>query len=395
MVTEGGSRRKIASILHIDMDSFFVSVELLDAPHLRGLPVAVGGDGGRGVVASASYEARRFGVSSAMPVARARQLCPQLVLVKPNFAKYSSASRAVMQICEEFTPYVEQLSIDEAFLDVQGSIKLFGEPASIAQQIRERVRERTGLPASVGLAATKFVAKLASQRAKPDGVLEVAPEHTLAFLHPLPIEAMWGVGRATAEKLHSRAIRTLGDLAREPVESLTRIVGRASAIKLHELSHGEDVREVTTERVEKSIGTEATFEHDIRDVASLERELLRMSEKVGRKLRSSGVMTRTVSIKVRWSSFQTVTRSRTLHEPTNVTRRIFLTARELLHDLDPHGKPVRLLGVRAEGLVHEDLVESGLWNDDERLRSLDQAVDGAQAKFGVAHIRPARLITGE
>lgn len=387
--------RKTASILHIDMDAFFVYVELLDAPHLRGKPVAVGGVSGRGVVASASYEARRFGVSSAMPVARAKQLCPPLVILPPQFHKYSEASQRVMEIFHEFTPLVEPLSIDEAFLDVHGSTKLFGEPIDIAHQIRARVYERTKLPASVGLAGTKFVAKLASQRAKPDGVLEVHPSRTLDFLHPLPIEAMWGVGQATGKKLHARAIRTLGDLSREPLESLIRVVGKSAALKLHELSHGRDPREVEIHRIEKSIGKETTFTHDIRTLPELERELLRMTESVGWKLRTQGIVAKTIAIKLRWTSFETVTRSLTLPEPTNVTRRMYLTAQELLRQLDPHGHPVRLLGVRAENLMSESEVVSGLWNDDERLRSLDQTVDQAHAKFGKGQLRPARLIPRE
>ncbi|MGO2061823.1 MAG: DNA polymerase IV [Microbacteriaceae bacterium] len=380
-------------MLHVDMDSFFVSVELLDAPHLRGKPVAVGGAANRGVVASASYEARRFGVSSAMPVARARQLCPQLHVITPTFEKYRAASHAVMAIFHEFTPLVEPLSIDEAFLDVQGSMKLFGEPREIAQRIRERIYAETGLPASVGLAATKFVAKLASQKAKPDGLLEVHPTRTLDFLRPLPIEAMWGVGKATATKLRSRAIHTLGDLASEPLDSLERTVGKAAAAKLYALSRGDDPRVIETHRVEKSIGQEITFESDIRSLPALERELLRMSEKVGQRLRSQGVVARTVSIKLRWASFETVTRSRTLVEPSNVTRRIHLTALELLRALDPDGRPVRLLGVRGEGLMPEDDVVAGLWNDDERLRSLDQTVDEAKGKFG-SMLGPARLLGG-
>lgn len=374
------------------MDAFFVSVELLDAPHLRGVPVAVGGTSNRGVIASASYEARAFGVRSAMPVARALQLCPRLQLIAPHGPKYSAASRAVMRIFHEFTPLVEPLSIDEAFLDVRGSMRLFGSPLEIAQQIRERVLAETGLPASVGLASTKFVAKLASQRAKPDGVLEIAPEKTLEFLEPLPIEAMWGVGKATSEKLRARAIHSLGDLAAEPVGSLERIVGKAAAQKLNALARGEDPRAIETSRVEKSIGQENTFEFDVRDQVTLERELLRMSEQVGHRLRAHGVVARTVAIKLRWSSFETVTRSRTLAEPTNVTRRVHHTARDLLRSLEPDGRPVRLLGVRAEGLMPEDEVVAGLWNEDERLRTLDQAVDAAQQRFGSGQLRPARLM---
>lgn len=376
------------------MDSFFVSVELLDRPELRGLPVAAAHDAPRSVVSSASYEARRFGVRSAMPVARAKQLCPQLILVPPTFEKYRRASKAVMAIFEEFTPLVEPLSIDEAFLDVAGSVRLFGTPAEIARRLRERVRQQTGLPASVGLAGTKFVAKLASQRAKPDGVLEIPPQRTLEFLHPLPIEAMWGVGQATARALKARAIHTVADLAREPLPSLERIVGGASARRLHELSNGRDARRVETSRVEKSIGHEETFAHDVVDTAVLQRELLRLSTRTGERLRAAGIEARTVSIKVRWSSFETVTRSRTLPEATNSTHRIYRTAAELFDGLDVDGRPVRLIGVRAEQLLDEGSDPAALWSEDDGWRAVDQAVDEVRGRFGSAGVTSASLLTG-
>ncbi|PRI11950.1 DNA polymerase IV [Leucobacter massiliensis] len=388
----GSQTRDSATILHVDMDSFFVSVELLDRPELRGLPVAAAHDTGRSVVSSASYEARRFGVRSAMPVARAKQLCPQLVLVPPTFEKYRRASRQVMAIFEEFTPLVEPLSIDEAFLDVAGSVRLFGPPAEIARRLRERVRERTGLPASVGLAGTKFVAKLASQRAKPDGVLEVPPQRTLEFLHPLPVEAMWGVGAATARALHSRAIRTVADLAREPLPSLERIVGGASARRLHELANGRDARAVETTRIEKSIGHEETFASDTGDPVVLRRELLRLASRTGERLRAAGIEARTVSIKVRWENFDTVTRSRTLSEPTNASRRIYRTATELFDALGADGRPVRLIGVRAEQLQRAG--GDALWSEDEDWRAVDEAVDEVRGRFGAAGVTPASLLTG-
>lgn len=386
--------RRSASILHVDMDSFFVSVELLDRPELRGLPVAAAHDTARSVVSSASYEARRFGVRSAMPVVRAKQLCPQLVLVPPTFEKYRRASRAVMAIFQEFTPLVEPLSIDEAFLDVAGSVRLFGTPAEIARHLRERVRERTGLPASVGLAGTKFVAKLASQRAKPDGVLEVPPQRTLEFLHPLPVEAMWGVGQATARALGARAIRTVADLAREPLPSLERIVGVASARRLHDLANGRDERRVQTARVEKSIGHEETFAHDVVDPTTLQRELLRLSTRTGERLRAAGIEARTISIKVRWESFETVTRSRTLPEATHATQRIYRTATELLAGLGAAGRPVRLIGVRAEQLVDAGSEPAGLWSEDDGWRAVDQAVDDVRGRFGAAGVTSASLLTG-
>ena len=389
--------RATASMLHVDMDSFFVSVELLDSPELRGLPSAVAHDTARSVVSSASYEARRFGVRSAMPVARAKQLCPQLVLIDPHFEKYRAASRQVMEIFQEFTPLVEPLSIDEAFLDVAGSVRLFGSPVEIAHQLRERVRQRTGLPASVGLAATKHVAKLASQRAKPDGLLEISPERTLAFLHPLPIEAIWGVGGATAKQLHGRAIHTVGDLAREPLESLRRIVGAASSQKLHDLANGRDAREVETQRVEKSIGHEETFAIDERSREVLERELLRLATRTGERLRQHELEARTIAIKVRYDDFQTVSRSRTLNEATNATQRIYQTARELFaslgasHDGGPV-RPVRLIGVRAEQLLPSGSDTAALWSENEEWRALDQAVDEVKGKFGRDGLTSARLL---
>ncbi|MHA3684639.1 DNA polymerase IV [Leucobacter sp. HY1908] len=391
---ERGEMRGEASILHVDMDAFFVSVELLERPDLVGKPVAAAHDTARSVVSSASYEARRFGVRSAMPVARAKQLCPQLIFVPPVFEKYRAASREVMRIFHEFTPLVEPLSIDEAFLDVAGSTRLFGTPAEIARQLRERIRSELGLPASVGLAGTKFIAKLASQRAKPDGVLEIAPARTLEFLHPLPVSAMWGVGQATARSLTARAIHTVADLANEPIDSLRRIVGAASAEKLHELAHGRDLRGVETERTEKSIGHEETFEFDEPDGEVLRRELLRLSTRVGERLRARGMTTRTVAIKLRWSSFETITRSRTLSEPTSATQRIYLTARELFEEAWSEGRRVRLIGVRAEQLGEANGGFAGLWDDDEDLNAVDQAVDSVREKFGAAGLAPASLLKG-
>lgn len=375
------------------MDSFFVSVELLDRPELRGVPTAVAHETGRSVISSASYEARAFGVRSAMPVARARQLCPSLVLITPEFSKYREASRAVMRIFHEFTPLVEPLSIDEAFLDVAGSIKLFGPPAEIARRIRAEIRQRTGLPASVGLASTKHVAKLASQRAKPDGVLEVAPERTLEFLHPLPVEAIWGVGGQTARALHARAIHSVGDLAREPLESLRRAVGTASAHRLHELANGRDAREVHTSRVEKSIGHEETFAVDEPDRAVLERELLRLATRTAERLRAHDAEARTIAIKVRWSNFETVTRSRTLSEATNATVRIYRVARELFAALGAAARPVRLIGVRAEQLVPAGSEGATLWSEDDGWRAVDRAADRVRSRFGATGLTSARLLT--
>lgn len=389
--------RDTPSILHVDMDSFFVEVELLDQPELRGRPSAVAHETARSVISSASYEARRYGVRSAMPLARAKQLCPHLVVLEPHFEKYRHQSRQVMEVFREFTPLVEPISIDEAFLDVAGAQKLFGSPLEIAQRLRERVRERTGLPASVGLATTKHVAKLASQRAKPDGVLEIAPERTIEFLHALPVEAIWGVGAATARALHGRAIHTVADLAAEPLDSLRRIVGDANATRLHHLAHGRDEREVQTRRVEKSIGHEETFAFDETARSVIDREVLRLATRTGERLRAHGVEARTIAIKVRYGDFETVNRSRTLAEPSNTTQRLVHTARTLLDELwaSSRGQPprgVRLIGVRAEQLISEGSEPLGLWDDDAQWRSLDHAADRVREKFGRDGLTSARLL---
>lgn len=385
------ARRTEASMLHVDMDSFFVSVELLTRPELRGKPVVVAHDSPRSVISSASYEARRFGVRSAMPVSRAKQLCPALICIPPTRGIYREASREILRVFEEFTPLIEPLSIDEAFLDVAGSIKLFGPPVTIAERIRERVLSVTGLPASVGLAATKFVAKLASQRAKPDGILEVPPERTLDFLHPLPIDAMWGVGAATSAKLRARAIHTLGDLAREPLDSLSRAVGQAAAFKLHELANGRDPRAIETHRVEKSVGQEETYERDLISVQEVDRALLKLATGVGRRLRAQGFMARSIAVKVRWANFDTVSRVTTLPEPTQVSQRIFHVAQQLVDSIGEPGRPVRLLGVRGEQLVADNAVDYGLWDEDGKLRQLDHTLDEVTARLG-GQVRPARLL---
>ena len=385
----------MAGILHIDMDSFFVSVELLDRPDLVGKPVAVAHDSPRSVVSSASYEARRFGVRSAMPVEQAKQRCPQLVLIDPRMDAYRAASREVMEIFRDFTPLVEPVSVDEAFLDVRGAAKLFGLPRSIADQIRHRVRAQTGLTASVGIATTKFVAKLASQRAKPDGVLEVPAERTLEFLHPLPVGAMWGVGAATEAALKRRAIHTVGDIARTPQSALEHLVGAANARKLRELSQGIDPRAVTTERDEKSIGHEVTFHQDVTHRGELEREVFRLSGKVGQRLRERGMSGRTVALKLRWAGFDTVTRSHTLPEPTQVTHRIAVEARALLRALDAEAgnadRAVRLIGVRVENVQQGD-GRAALWNDDEDWEAVDAAGDAVRRRFGARGLTPASLL---
>jgi DNA polymerase-4 len=381
-----------ATVLHVDMDAFFASVELLDHPELVHRPVIIGHEGGRGVVTSANYVARRFGVRSAMPVARALRLCPNAVVLRPHFEKYRDASAEVMRIFRDVTPLVEPLSIDEAFLDVAGAVRLFGPPATIAQDLRARVRRETGLTCSVGAGATKFIAKLASTRSKPDGLLVVPPERTLDFLHPLPIDALWGVGPATRESLHRRGIRTVRDLAETPRPVLESWVGEASGGRLHDLAWGRDPRRVSTARTEKSIGHENTFGEDVRDVAALKRELLEQADRVAVRLRHAGYRARTVSLKVRFADFTTITRSHTLPEATDLARRIHEETVALLDAADLRGRAVRLLGTRAEQLVWAEDEGLALWSDQEQWRGAETAADKAVLRFGRGAVRPAALL---
>ncbi|MEU0151808.1 DNA polymerase IV [Micromonospora fulviviridis] len=381
-------------ILHADMDAFFASVEVRRRPELRGRPVVVGGIGPRGVVSSASYEARRFGVRSAMPTARARALCPQAVYLPPDFTAYSAASRAVMRIFRDVTPLVEPLSLDEAFLDVAGARRLFGAPTEIARLIRRRVAEEQELTCSVGVAPSKFVAKLGSTRAKPDGLLVVPADRVLEFLHPLPVAALWGVGERSAEALRRLGLHTVGDLAEAPPGLLRRAVGEASAGHLHELAWGRDPRRVSPEHVEKSIGAEVTFDTDVTDPAEIRRALLALAEKAGVRLRAAGQVGRTVSLKVRLADFRTVSRSRTLGVPTDTAREMFDTAWALWTALAP-GEPVRLVGVRMEGLAaaEETPQQLTLGAPERGWREAEAAADAAAARFGRSVIGPASLLS--
>ena len=380
-------------ILHVDMDAFFASVEVRRRPELRGRPVVVGGVGPRGVVSSASYEARRYGVRSAMPTARARALCPHAVYLPPDFSQYTAASRAVMQIFRDVTPLVEPLSLDEAFLDVAGARRLFGSPVEIARLIRRRVAEEQELTCSVGVAPSKFVAKLGSTRAKPDGLLVVPADRVLDFLHPLPVAALWGVGERSAEGLRRLGLNTVGDLAEAPFGLLRRAVGEAAAAHLHELAWGRDPRSVTPEHVEKSIGAEVTFDADVTDPLEIRRALLALAEKVGARLRAAGQVGRTVSLKVRLAPFRTVNRSRTLPVPTDTAREMFDTAWALWTALDP-GEPVRLVGVRMEGLAaaEETPRQLTLGAPERGWREAEAAADAAAARFGRSVIGPASLL---
>ncbi len=382
-------------ILHVDMDAFYASVEVRHRPELRGRAVVVGGVGPRGVVSSASYEARQYGVRSAMPTMRARALCPHAIFLPPDFTRYTAASRAVMQIFRDVTPLVEPLSLDEAFLDVAGARRLFGSPATIGRRIRERVAAEQGLTCSVGVGPSKFVAKLGSTRAKPDGLLVVPAAQVLAFLHPLPVSALWGVGERSAEALLRLGLRTVGDLAQAPIGMLRTALGQAAAAHLHELAWGRDPRRVSPEQVEKSIGAEVTFDVDVDDPEQLRRTFLALAEKVGARLRDAEQVGRTVSIKVRMSDFRTISRSRTLEVPTDVAREIFDIAWSLFAAL-PSGEQIRLVGVRAEGLHRADATprQLTLGEPERGWREAEVAADAAAARFGRSVIGPASLLSG-
>lgn len=398
-----GSQRQVSAadvddsesaILHVDMDAFFASVELLERPDARGKPAIVGHAGGRGVVTSATYEARRYGVRSAMPMSQALRLCPNAIILPPHYDRYTEYSAKVMDIFRDVTPLVEPLSIDEAFLDVSGARRLLGSPRRIAELIRSRVQEETGLTCSVGVAATKFMAKLASGRAKPDGLLVIPRAETLAFLRPLPVGALWGVGASTQASLERMGLLTVGDLADAPLHVLQKAVGDASGRKLHELANGRDARRIVTETREKSIGHENTFGTDVGDLDVLRREFLRLSGRVGERLRTHAMIARTVSIKVRFSDFRTITRSRTLAEPTNVGRRLFEEAWDVFGalDLDVRQTPLRLIGVRAEQLLDADGDAVALWDPDEEWRETERTLDAVSARFGRGMIGPASLV---
>ncbi len=299
-------------ILHADLDAFYASVEVLKDPGLRGRPLLVGGTGSRGVVTSASYQARAYGCRNAMPMAQARRLCPQAVAIPPDFASYRHWSRQVMRIFHSITPLVEPLALDEAFLDVRGARRLLGGAIEIARSLRARVREETGLALTVGVAGNKFLAKLASTRGKPEGLLVVPPSRALEFLHPLPAEALWGVGPAAVTALARYGLRTVGEVARTPRETLERVLGAVTGAQLAELAWGRDERRVAPFETAKSVGSEETFASDLDDPDQLAREVLRCAVRVGRRLRESGLAARTVTLKLRFADFRTITRSRTL-----------------------------------------------------------------------------------
>jgi DNA polymerase IV len=386
-------------ILHVDMDAFYASVEVRDRPDLAGRPVIVGGLAGRSVVLSATYQARAFGVRSAMPMSRARRLCPQATVIPPRHGLYSAVSREVMAIFRAVTPLVEPISLDEAFLDVSGAIRLLGSPATIGQQIRAQVAEQQQITCSVGIATNKFLAKLASVHCKPDGLLVIPVGTAVDFLHPLPVSALWGVGEKTRQALARLGLRTVGDIAAAPLAALERDLGKAAAAHLHALANGRDERLVESSVREKSVGAEQTFEVDITDPAAVRRELLRLSRRTARALRSGGFAARTITIKLRKSDFTTITRSRTLAEATGETQQIYATACSLYTASGLSGQArLRLVGVRAAGLVPASAAATqlALGERGAAWRDAESALDKISGRFGPDAVRPAALIeTGE
>ncbi len=387
-------------VLHVDMDAFYASVAVRDRPELHSVPVVVGG-GSRGVVLSANYLARTYGVRSAMPMTRARRLCPNAVVVSPTFETFELVSRSVMETFRAVTPLVEVMSLDEAFLDVSGSVRRLGSPYSIAERLRATIYDEQGITCSIGMAATVAVAKLASRRAKPDGILVVPPSAVTTFLHPLDVGELWGVGEKTAELLHRLGLRTVGDIAHTPRGTLQRAVGVGMARQLHQLAWGEDRRVVTARRghdePDKSMGADETFGRDTDDRSTVMREILRLSAKVAMRMRTAGVAGRTVTLKVRFADFTTITRSKTRSEATDVTQEVYRTATDLFTGLGLQRARIRLVGVRVEGLVPRGTVQRQLvLGERERGWSeADVAVDRATRRFGTAAVRPATLLSSE
>jgi DNA polymerase-4 len=369
-------------IAHADMDAFYAAVEQLDDPTLRGKPLLVGGRSNRGVVLTASYEARPFGVGSAMPMAKARRLCPDALIVPPRFERYQDISRTVMGVFADFSPEVEALSLDEAFLDMTGSEKLFGDPESIGKQMKAAVREATnGLTVSVGLSGTKYVAKVASARQKPDGLTVVPPSGAKAWLAPLTIDWLWGVGPKTQLRLHQLGLRTIGDVASADPEFLFAKLGR-SGLHYHALANAEDPRAVAGHRAHKSIGSEHTLESDISDAAEIKLHLRRSAETIGRRLRQKGRRAFSASVKLKTADFRILTRQCRLRDPTDIAETLYATGVELLKAFD-HPGPFRLVGMSVYDLVGpDDKNQLDLFNTSSRQRRVETALDELIKRFG-------------
>lgn len=376
------------------MDSFFVEVERLDQPSLVGQSAAVGGTGPRGVIASASYEARSFGVQSAQPTSIALRLCPELLVIPPRHQRYGEVSTDVFAVFRSVTPLVEGLSLDEAFLDVGGLRRHFDSPIDVGSQIRERIKEELGLPCSVGVAATKFVAKLASEAAKPDGLRHVPLETQTGFLHALPAEAMWGVGPATLANLQRLGVETVGDIAEIPLQTLTTALGQVVGTHLHDLSNGRDFRQVEPDSSARSVSVEETYDRDLNGREVIESALLAHSQRLSERLRRSGLAGRTLNLKVRFLDFRTVSRSHTSSEPIDSARSIYRTSLELLEQIEI-SDPVRLLGLGASGLETAGAPRQLNLARSEGWDRVEDAVSKVRRRFGATAVGPARLVPSE
>jgi len=383
-----------ATILHVDMDAFYASVAERDDPSLKGKAVVVGA-GVRGVVLSANYLARTYGIHAAMPVGRAQRLAPHAIFVTPDHARYSEISEHIMEIFHSYTPYVEPLSLDEAFLDVTGSERLLGTGRQIATAIRAKVESQEGITCSVGIAPSKFIAKLASGRCKPNGMLEIPADRILNFLHPLPVSSIWGVGPKTTESLEQLGLRTVADVANTPRSTLIRALGEANGASLYELAWGRDYRDVVSDEPEKSISAAETFDRDIDDVEMILKEFLRLCEKATSRLRERSLYAKTVSIKVRYTDFTTVNRSKTLALPIDSTHETYEVVKNLYRALRIDRARIRLVGVSLENLCSDAPEQLILGSRERGWREATSAVDRAQARFGRGSVRPARLVRRE
>ena len=380
----------MTTIVHCDMDAFYASVAELDDPSLRGKPVVVGA-GIRGVVLSANYAARKFGIRAAMPVGRAKRMAPNAIFVSPDHHRYSEISAKVMQIFESFTPYVEPLSLDEAFMDVTGAQRLLGTPREIGQAIRKRVQDECGITCSVGIASNKFVAKLASGHCKPNGLLEIPDDRVISFLHPLPVSDLWGVGPKTAESLQRLGLHQIKDIADTPLDTLKRALGDATGEHLYELSWGRDYRQVVVDDPDQSIGANETFSFDIDDPELILREYLKLTERASTRLRNRDLYAKTISITVRFADFKTITRSKTLPLPISSTHEIYQVVKDLYLALKLDRARLRLVGVSLSNFRDDAPEQLMLGQREKGWREAESAVDQAAARFGEKSVRPARL----
>ena len=381
-------------ILHVDMDAFYASVAELDHPEYKGKALVVGA-GTRGVVLSANYEARKFGIRAAMPVGRAKRMAPHAIFIAPEHHRYSEISERVMAIFHSYTPLVEPISLDEAFLDVTGSQKLFGTGREIAAKIRKQVEKEEGITCSVGLAQSKFIAKLASQHCKPNGMLEIKSDRILEFLHPLPVRAIWGVGPKTAESLERLGLHTVSDIAHTPRATLIRALGESTGASLYELAWGRDYRDVIPDEPEKSIGNEETFSEDLDNPEEILREFLRMTEKATARLRERSLFAKTISIKIKFADFSSLTRSKTVPIAIDNTHDTYEVVKALYLALRNDGARIRLVGVSLSQLQEGAPVQLELGARERGWREADTAIDRAQARFGRGSVRPGRLISPE